>query len=622
MTLALRPMGEVVPCDPAGLHPVIGPSAQRFLSEVRAGADGIPDGKQVVDALLANGIGDFEGLATTGYEQGQTSAQIYHNAVGNAAPYTSERGRLTAIEGETTIDFAKRLRKHQDHTLIRNETEFTVPLTCDGRYDPELYPLDLWPVLNGYHITGDTNRIQDTADLVTLQILKHGYPFNGIRVKERPGSEPKVETNYYAGRSQPPTYFYMIRLLGEHGGDDVYAHKPYVEAMERLWTHYNPAPEDLAGQPRGQFHAYRRGGISPEGLPFSVYGDDTNNGKDYSEYIGRPESHAEDVATARAAVARALDEGASSEEQTRVFAETFVHLQAAGESGHDMSSGRWANGKDLSYINTTNIVPIDLQCELMDAAEVLAYSHGVLKRQAEERGDIEAAEVHRIKQAHFSDDREKRREFVNTYQWNPHTGTYHDLELGGASGPYSSMHTYEGWRQTEVITAASLNTLYSDVASPERAISVINVAREELLGLGGLAVTNVVTGEQWDGPNAWVTTNRIGVTGPIHAAAKFAPSHPKVAEELLDFAEDVRVTSMHGWDLGFENTGGIVETVNAWDPWKAPVAGEYPKDPRDPNSPQNFAMGREAYIENYFTDVRRKWQRLIPVAGRFVVEVT
>lgn len=609
---SLRELPDVQAVDPATLQPVFGPSTRRFLEEIRQGAGSVADGKLVVDGILSTLGGGVEAHLAAAYSEGRTASEIYRLA-GGQGEYISERPPLQPLPGESMLAFALRLRKHQEVSVNIAGNDMTLRRTCDGRYERELYPLDSWPIVKGYNATGDVDRVKDMVDFYAMRTLKHGYPFNGNPIAAG-DTEPSDLGNYYAGRSQPPTLPYMIRVLGEHGGDAVYTHPPYVKAMERLWEHYHPNQASLALTPRGQFRAYRRGGFSPEGLPFSVYGDDTNNGRRYEDYIGRPESHWEDVRTAREAAARA-----SRGSRRQVYAQTLVHLQAAGEWGWDMSTGRQAAGGDLSHTNTTNIVPLELQCMLADAAELLAYSYSVQRRYAESQGNmVEATRLYE-KELHFSGQREGHLAFIRTHMRDPKTGLYHDVELMGASGSYDRYRTYAAAARTRVISAAMLHALYSGVTDAHDSLAVIHAVDKELLGPGGIAVTNTETGEQWDRPNDWAAPTRVGVCGPIHAAANVAQQDPGVARELLGFSKQVRINALHGANCGFIATGTMVETVHAFDPTKKPVRGEYPKDPKNPGSPRNFSMRAEGVVEWHYTDVDTKFDRLAPSMGRFVV---
>ncbi|HEX7963816.1 MAG TPA: trehalase family glycosidase, partial [Candidatus Saccharimonadales bacterium] len=341
---------------------------------------------------------------------------------------------------------------------------------------------------------------------------------------------------------------------------------------------------------------------------------DTNNGRRYEDYIGRPESHWEDVQTANQAAARA-PRGA----RARVRAETLVHLQAAGEWGWDMSTGRQAAGGDLSHTNTTNIVPLELQCMLADAAELLAYSYSVQRRYAESQGNMVEATRCYEKELHYSEQREGHLAFIRTHMRDPKTGLYHDVELLGASASYDRHRTYAGAARTRVVTAAMLHTLYSGVTDGADSLAVIHAVDKELLGPGGIAVTNIETGEQWDSPNDWAAPTRVGVCGPVHAAARVAPEDPGIARELLDFSKQVKTNALHGANCGYVATGTMVETIHAFAPTSKPVRGEYPKDAKDPGSPRNFSMRAEEVVEMSHLDVDEKAERLAPSMGRFVV---
>lgn len=610
-------LGTVEYSSPARLYPVIGANAMGLLEHIRGSETvRVADGKYVIDSLLAAGHTNIEQLVTDGLSRGLSYEEIYLEAAGTPQPYVSKRPTLQAYPGERGIDFALRQRHEQKHIVVASGREHVLSYTCDGRYEDELYPYDSESVFEGLLSSGDYGRAQDLLDFNTLQILKYGYPFNGIRVKGRNGTNPEDDPNYYAYRTQQPVYPYMLRGMAEVRGEEILTHEPYVKALEMLWNHFNPEQELLARQPRGQFHAIRRGGVSPEGWPFSVFGDDTNNGRAYKDYTSaRPESHLEDVELARLAASRVAPEF-----RERVYGEMLVNYAAAAEWGWDMSASRQANGKDMSYANTTNIVPLELQCENADMEELLERCYRIKREQAETRGDMTAASQAYMKEQFFMLSRLNRISFMNTYMYDPATRTYHDLELLGSNNSYDRLRSYSGARRTKVVSAASLHTLYSDVTNnAEQALGVLEVAETRLFQPGGLAVGDVIPEkiEQWDGLAGWTNPERFGINGIVRAARKY----PQLRGRFMSAAVDLHARAKHGTETAFEATGTMVESVNTGNPAKKPPRGEYPKDLRDPNTPRNFSMRGEHAIWLHNWDPEREMTRGIaaPHAGRLVL---
>ncbi len=375
-------IGFVEPLPRERLYPEIGVSATTFL---RDGRSYIRDGKLLIDIMLAAGYQDLESLAEYGYDQGYSTEEIIRQSVGEVRPYTASRPRLMAEPGEAMSDFSLRLRTHQLYEVKVEGDPYQVRLTCDGRYDPEIYLLDTGSVTAGLDETGEAELLQDTVDVVTIHTLKNGIPFNGMRVKSQFGEgDPFDEPNYYASRAQAPMIFDMYRRMGKHFGEAVYTHMPYVRAMEQVWAHFNPKTDELARMPSG-YHAFRRGGVMPQGSRFSVYGDDRNNDRENINYIGRDESLTTRMKGLLSLLAMQVPQNRAAERQ---YANTKVHLRAAGESGWDMCLSRFANGGDLSQINTTNIIPLDLQCMMIDGGRMLAHSYKLLAAKASREGDL------------------------------------------------------------------------------------------------------------------------------------------------------------------------------------------------------------------------------------------
>lgn len=604
--------------NPADLYPAIGTNAMGLFEGIRRSSTvKVTDGKYVIDSLLAQGYTDIEQLVSAGLALGLSYEEIYLKAAGTPRPYQSKRPPLQALPGERGIDFAMRQRNEQKHTVVEDGQKFVLSYTCDGRYEPELYPYDSASVFEGLMATGDIDRAQDLLDFTTMQILKYGYPFNGMRVIGRNGDNPNDDPNYYAFRTQQPVYVYMLRGMAEARGEEVLAHEPYVQALEMLWDHFNPTPALLNSRPFGKkFQALRRGGVSPEGWPFSVFGDDTNNGREYKDYTSaRPESHLEDVELARQAAARV-----APEYRERVFGEMLVHFAGAAEWGWDMSASRQANGKDMSYANTTNIVPLELQCMLADMAKLLEHCYRIKREAAERSGNtLDAADAYQ-REKYFKINRMGRKAFINKYMYNPKTRTFHDLELVGASSSYDKLRSYQGARRTKVISAATLHTLYSDITeNADQALGVLDVAEQKLYQPGGLAVGDLIPEklEQWDGIAGWTNPERFGINGVVRAARRY----PRHRLRFLGSAIDLHARAQHGTNAAFEATGTMVESINTANPSKKPPRGEYPKDLKDPNTPRNFSMRGEHAILLGNWDPEREMTRNIAArrAGRLLV---
>jgi hypothetical protein len=595
---------EADPTTPPS-HTRVGPYTVKLLVEVRKSTSnphGIKDGKAAADGLFAGDYNNLEAQVAAGYSDGKHPNQIYRELAGDPPVYDDDVMRFP--KGTPVLDAALQLRTHQERKVSDGINEFTIRNTSDGRFRREHeYPHDAWGIGKGYNATGDISKIVDLVDIMVFDTLRKGKPANGIIVS---GEEQPL--NYYDGRASRLSLFYLIRVMGEHYGEDVYAHKPYIKAMELLWKHFNP-PFPEAPVPN-KFNAYRRGIVTPEGWRVSRWGDDTNNGKKLEEYLPRLEMAKEDLEFANEAASRA-----APADRARVRANAIVGQLSVPESGRDFDLDRYAGGKDQSYINTSCIIPNDLQCEMADAAEVLIFSWDTIRRHAAARGDSNAERMAEAKVSYYLSERDMRIAYVNTYGYNQLTGGFEDVELLNPTELYDTQGTFSGWRRTGVISSSNnMAAIYSGAVSLERGLSAKRIAERELLDRGGLASTNSRHRDhgQWAGDEAWMIDQRLGACASAHFAARYGREAPEAAAEVLDFGKRIQKRALSAVQTRLIIDGTFPEHWNARDPEGPPADSEY--DPQD-----NLAMTAEGAVELELTDLDVKTAKLAAAAGRFVV---
>ena len=89
-------------------------------------------------------------------------------------------------------------------SLISLPHPYIVP---GGRFR-EIYYWDSYFTMLGLQVSGKTELIQNMVDNFSFLIDKFGYIPNGNRT-------------YFLGRSQPPFYASMVKLLGEEKGENI-----------------------------------------------------------------------------------------------------------------------------------------------------------------------------------------------------------------------------------------------------------------------------------------------------------------------------------------------------------------------------------------------------------------
>ena len=181
---------------------------------------------------------------------------------------------------------------------------------------------------------------------------------------------PNGNRTYYLGRSQPPFLGAMVALLADRAGTAKAL--PYLDALEKEYAYWMDGASGLAPS-----QAFRRVVRLADGSLLNRYWDDRPE--------PRPEAYREDVSAAmRVAPA---DRSA-----------LYRNIRATAESGWDFSSRWLRDPRDLTTLETTDLVPVDLNSLLFETEQTIAR----LRSARQQSGDREAAQ-------RFSDAADRRR---------------------------------------------------------------------------------------------------------------------------------------------------------------------------------------------------------------------
>jgi len=274
---------------------------------------------------------------------------------------------------------------------------------------------------------------------------------------DRYGHIPNGTRSYYLGRSQPPFFFEMVALL--QPADPAAAFERYLPELRREYAFWMEGAAALRAP-----GAHRRVVRLPGGALLNRYWDDVDEPRD--------ESWREDVELAH--------------RSGREPAQLYRDIRAAAESGWDFSSRWLRDPQSLSSIETTRILPVDLNSLL----------YGL--EQAIRAGCVRSGE--RSCAADFTRRATARRQSIDRYLWDEARGFYTD-------------YRWTDGRPTGVLSAATLYPLFESLASAEQTMRVAHVVSTSLLDPGGLGTTQVTTGQQWDAPNGWAPLQWIAVRG-------------------------------------------------------------------------------------------------------------
>ncbi|MCU0450373.1 MAG: alpha,alpha-trehalase TreF [Bernardetiaceae bacterium] len=380
-------------------------------------------------------------------------------------------------------------------SLIPLPKSYVVP---GGRFR-EVYYWDSYFTMLGLQAANRPELIRSMVDNFAYLIDTLGFIPNGNRA-------------YYLSRSQPPFFASMVELLAQTSGDSAYTR--YLPALQKEYDFWMNGAEGLSPGQAAK-HVVRL----PSGALLNRYYD--------ARTTPRPEAYKEDLATvaeARRAANGPFDSAA-----------VYRHLRSGAESGWDYSSRWLADGQRLATIHTTDILPVDLNCLLLQLETTLAKAY-------QAAGQTQASQA---KQAAA----EARQQAIDQVFWQPGPGFYFDYDWVAA-------------KPTAVYSLAGAYPLYFGAASSAQAQAVAKQLETKFLQPGGLATTLNNTGQQWDAPNGWAPLQWLAIAG-----LRRYNLHPLAAEIRKRWVtNNVRV---------YQNTGKMVEKYNVYDLTLLAGGGEY-----------------------------------------------
>jgi alpha,alpha-trehalase len=321
------------------------------------------------------------------------------------------------------------------------------------------------------------------------------------------GHVPNGTRSYYLSRSQPPFFYAMVGLLNPQ--DPTAAYARYLPELRREYAFWM---QGEAGLKPGIAH--RRVVALTDGAVLNRWWDDADTPRD--------ESYREDTELARST--------------GRNAPQLYRDLRAAAESGWDFGSRWFADGKTLATINTTEIIPIDLNSLLFGLENAI-------------RGGCERAKDAPCV-SEFTHRAAARRDAVNRYLWDAADGVYRDY----------------GWvkrAQVPRISAVTVYPLFVAMADKAQAAAVARAVSRDLLKAGGIVTTPLTTGQQWDAPNGWPPLQWLSVSGLRQYS-------------ILPLAETIACRWMIAVNRVYGENGKLVEKYDVVATGRPGGGGEYP----------------------------------------------
>lgn len=394
------------------------------------------------------------------------------------------------------------LRRNPDGeggSLISLPHPYIVP---GGRFR-EIYYWDSYFTMLGLRVSKRSDLIQNMVSNFEYLIDKIGYIPNGNRT-------------YFLGRSQPPFFSLMVKLISEerratnrnkNEADPLLSHLPFLEKEYQFWM--KGSDRISHGQP-----AQHRVVLMEDGSLLNRYWDENNT--------PRPEAFREDVELSHHSHQRPE--------------ELYRNLRAAAESGWDFSSRWFKDGKSFGSIHTTDVIPVDLNCLLFHLEQVLAEGHGISGNQAE------STRYHQLA--------DQRKSALNKYCWNADEGFFFDFDF------------VERMQKAQWTLAAAF-PLFFEMTSAAQALAVEKIIRKEFLKAGGVTTTLEFSGQQWDAPNGWAPLQWITFKGLMNYGLHLSAN--EIKSNWIDINSKV-----------YRKSGKMTEKYDVWSQEGEARGGEYP----------------------------------------------
>jgi len=405
----------------------------------------------------------------------------------------------TTVAGTVALTQNKPIVTHINelwNTLLRNPSAkeanssllpLPYPYIVPGGRFREIYYWDSYFTMLGLQASGENTTIENMIRNFAALIGQYNHIPNGNR-------------NYYLSRSQPPFFALMIDLLAQIKGKEVYlTYLPYLEKEYAYWMDKSAPTKHVVAM--------------PDGSHLNRYYDQLN--------IPRQESYKEDVLTAKLP-------GIKNQE-------IYRDIRSAAESGWDFSSRWFSDGTQLKTIQTTQIVPVDLNALLYHLELTLQKCYALQKNTTNEHL--------------YRDLAQKRKNSIQKYCWSTEKHWYMD-------------YNHKTKRLSPVMSLAGMSPLFFSIADRKQAEFVKQTLEKQFLKAGGLSTTLHNTHQQWDAPNGWAPLQWISITGlenyGYHTLGK------EIATRWVNL--NTRV---------YRNTGKLMEKYNVTDIHLEAGGGEY-----------------------------------------------
>ena len=218
----------------------------------------------------------------------------------------------------------------------------------------------------------------------------------------------------------------------------------------------------------------------------------------------------------------------------------YRNMRATAESGWDFSSRWMRDSNDLRTLETTALVPVDLNCLLYEAERMIA-----MLRRARGMGN-DAVVARRFERAAA-----ERKRTLLAVAYDPSQEFFFDVRWA------------TGEKVTDRPTLAAAAPLYFGLATRGQGRAVAARLEHDFLKPGGFVTTTLASGQQWDAPNGWPPLEWLSIEGLRRY-------------ERGDLANTARDRWLALIRRTYASTGKMTEKYDVVDPTRRAGGGEYP----------------------------------------------
>ena len=379
---------------------------------------------------------------------------------------------------------------HLDSTILPLPYPYIVP----GGMFNEIYYWDSYFTCLGLQTDKQYGMINNMVANFAYLIDTYGFIPNGNR-------------KYFLSRSQPPFFSYMVDLLSEIQGDSVVIH--YLPELKKEYAFWMKGADRLSQ--------------TQPAINHSVL---LENGKILNRYWDNNPSPRQE--------AFRIDSlnGLNAKQGYKSY---YRNIRSACESGWDFSSRWFADGHSLSQIETTHILPVDLNVLLWHLEKEIAK--GALLNQ-----DSATFKT-------FKHKANQRKTLIQSVFWDKQAAFFMDYNF------VSKTHT-------QIYSLAGIYPLFDSLATAAQAKQVAQKIKSDFLYPFGLITTTSKTDQQWDYPNGWAPLQWISIKGLQNY-------------HFNELAKECAMNWIAGDIQWYKKTGKLVEKYNVVTGVKG-QGGEYP----------------------------------------------